>query len=633
MSQNSTQTDKTQLSNMRFRGIKNKLQLYFSVYLFLTALIIGAIFIFYEKQENIKDTTDLLTELYVDIQTLSGIEKDFFTYETINNNFYKTGESEYLNHRTQKLYDIQRNLIALKDRKELRNDSIDKQLFKLKQAVGEYEVLFERLVQLTQRKGHKDYGKVGQMRKFIHKIENSDLPFDKETLLMIRRHEKDFIIRKEAEYINKLSIAVQKLRVNIRANVKDEKQKKEMVMLLQNYQRAFLDMVDYDKQIGLNVHEGMRYHTRQKAYQIADIIAEINREGKLQAQQITHQIKYTLGIAVILCFVLGMVVSYLISKKLSLPVRQLSNSIHKVIKNDFSEEYKINPLITNDEIGWLSKDFGLMLNKVQSSLSETQEKTQEIERSQAQIMDSIRYASQIQTAILPSEAELNELFTESFVIYKPQKVVSGDFYWVYRKKRRTFVAAVDCTGHGVPGAFMSMIGQTLLNKIIGQSKIYDPAMILEVLHLEIQHALKQNEGMNDDGMEVAICAIENTDLGKQVTFAGAHRPLYYVQSGLFLKAKGNRRSIGGKQKQENQQFITHIIYLQAGDAIYLTTDGFADQNNSERCKYGTQRFTDFLDTIKKDPFETQKSKLLKEFEAFRNNEVQRDDITILGLKV
>ncbi|WP_291723170.1 SpoIIE family protein phosphatase [Bernardetia sp.] len=619
--------------NQKFRGIKNKLQLYFSIYLLLTALIIGAIFMFYEKQKNIEEITDLLTTLHIDIQMLSGIENDFFTYETINNNFYKTGESEYLNHRKQKLYDVQRNLIALKNRKELRNKNIDKKLFQLKQAVGEYEVLFERLVQIIQRKGHKDYGKVGQMRKFIHQIENSDLPFNKETLLMIRRHEKDFIIRKEEEYIKKLSLAVQRLRSEIRSTIKNEKLQKEMVTLLRNYQYAFLDMVDYEKQIGLSIHEGMHYQTRQKAYKIADIIAEINKEGHLQAEQITQQIKYTLGAAIILCFILGMVVSYLISKKLSLPVRQLSNSIHKVIKNDFSEDYKINPVITNDEIGWLSKDFGLMLNKVQNSLSETQEKTWEIERSQAQIMDSIRYASQIQNAILPTEAELRELFTESFVIYKPQKVVSGDFYWVYRKRHKTFIAAVDCTGHGVPGAFMSMIGQTLLNKIVGQSKIYDPAMILEVLHLEIQHALKQNEGKNDDGMEVAICVIENTDLGKEVTFAGAHRPLYYVQDGQFLKAKGNRRSIGGKQKQEHQQFITHLIHLQTGDTIYLTTDGFADQNNDRREKYGTQRFIQFLDTIKEYPLTTQKLELIEEFDSFRNNEPQRDDLTILGIRV
>jgi hypothetical protein len=302
-------------SSKKIRGIKNKLQLYFSVYLLLTALIIGSIFMFYEKRERIQNITDLLTDLHIDIQTLSGIEKDFFTYETINTAFFETGESEYLDSRTKKLYDIQRGLIALKNREELRNDTIDKKLFKLKQSVGEYEVLFERLVQITQRKGHKDYGKVGQMRKFIHKIENSDLPFKREKLLMIRRHEKDFMIRKEEDYINKLSLAVQDLRAEIRETIKDKERQKEMLELLRKYQYAFLDMVDYEKQIGLNVHEGMRHETQQKAYQIADIIAEMNKEGELQAREITHRIKYTLGAVVLLCFVLGILVSYFFSKK------------------------------------------------------------------------------------------------------------------------------------------------------------------------------------------------------------------------------------------------------------------------------------------------------------------------------
>lgn len=301
-------------STKKFRGFKNKLQLYFSVYLLLTALIIGSIFMFYEKRERIESSIDLLTQLHIDIQALSGIEKDFFTYETINTAFFETGESEYLDIRTQKLYDIQHGLIALKNRDELRNDDIDKKLFKLKQSVGEYEVLFERLVQITQRKGHKDYGKIGQMRKYIHQIENSDLPFKREKLLMIRRHEKDFMIRKEEDYINKLSLAVQELRADIRTNIKDKKRQREMLDLLRNYQYAFLDMVDYETQIGLNVHEGMRYQTQQKAYQIADIIAEMNKEGELQAQEITHRIKYTFGAIVFLCLILGMIVSYFFSK-------------------------------------------------------------------------------------------------------------------------------------------------------------------------------------------------------------------------------------------------------------------------------------------------------------------------------
>ena len=298
----------------KFRGLKNKLQLYFSIYLLLTALIIGSIFMFYEKRERIENSIDLLTQLHIDIQTLSGIENDFFTYETINNDFYKTGESEYLDIRTQKLYDIQHGLIALKNREELLNEGIDNKLFKLKQSVGEYEVLFERLVQVTQRKGHKDYGKIGQMRKFIHQIENSDLPFKREKLLMIRRHEKDFMIRKEEEYINKLSLAVQELRADIRKNIKDKKCQRKMLDLLLKYQYAFLDMVDYETQIGLNIHEGMRYQTQQKTYQIADIIAEMNKEGELQAQEITHRIKYIFGITIFLCFILGLVVSYFFSR-------------------------------------------------------------------------------------------------------------------------------------------------------------------------------------------------------------------------------------------------------------------------------------------------------------------------------
>ncbi|WP_020526428.1 PP2C family protein-serine/threonine phosphatase [Flexithrix dorotheae] len=256
------------------------------------------------------------------------------------------------------------------------------------------------------------------------------------------------------------------------------------------------------------------------------------------------------------------------------------------------------------------------------------------------ITDSIRYAKNIQTAILPSENTLKNAFSSYFTLYYPKDIVSGDFYWCSHIKdeetgiEKTFIAAVDCTGHGVPGAFMSMIGNSLLNEIVNEKKIYDTEKVLEELDSGVKLALKQKETSNDDGMDVCLCAIEKIGGNVQLSFSGAKRPLFHISaaSGELQVIKGDKRSIGGSIVK-NVPFTKKIIKTQKGDKIYLTSDGLIDQNDISRRKLGSARVRELLKNTANQTLEEQKIEVEKILEDYKEGVEQRDDITLIGIEV
>jgi len=265
------------------------------------------------------------------------------------------------------------------------------------------------------------------------------------------------------------------------------------------------------------------------------------------------------------------------------------------------------------------------------------------------ITDSIRYAQTIQKAILPSKAKMDEVLAEHFVLYYPKDIVSGDFFWFLHipadklpahipdaeRRDKTYVAVVDCTGHGVPGAFMSMIGTTLLNDIVVRSEIYEPAEILEFLHSSVINELRQRESANDDGMDVCLCLMVTMDNGKvQVTYTGAKRPLYYVEKGTtsIKEIKGINKGIGGITKKF-RPFSNQHVELEKGSMVYLSSDGLPDQNNRENRKIGSVRFKHTLSENSSIDMKTQKEALASLLYKHQNGTPQRDDITVVGVEV
>lgn len=258
----------------------------------------------------------------------------------------------------------------------------------------------------------------------------------------------------------------------------------------------------------------------------------------------------------------------------------------------------------------------------------------EIRAKNAEIMDSLRYAERIQQAFLPNEAGIRAAFPEQFIFWKPKDIVSGDFYWFHATPEFDLVALADCTGHGVPGALMSMIGADILNQIVIERGIPDPARILEELDAGIRRALKQDDAdlISRDGMDIGLCLIDRRR--SVVIYAGSRRPLYVVdEHGNFSEIRGDRRAIGGWRERLGRTFTNHRIELAGPTMLYLTTDGFGDQNNSLGVKYGVARLRNLLGDLARLDSNAQAAAIAGELAQYQGGEPQRDDIVVWGLRV
>lgn len=258
---------------------------------------------------------------------------------------------------------------------------------------------------------------------------------------------------------------------------------------------------------------------------------------------------------------------------------------------------------------------------------------QEIERKHQEILDSVTYAQRIQEAILPSRTEINEAIPQNLILFKPRDIVSGDFYWFTQKEHESIIACVDCTGHGVPGAFMSMIGNTLLNQIVNERNIIEPNLILNELNKEITTSLKQDiEGSDSrDGMDISIIKLNLKN--NTLAYAGANRPLYFVRNGELQETKANKVAIGGHMQEEEKNFSNHQFQLQQGDSIYLSSDGFADQFSPSDKKLMTKRFKEVLLSIQHLTLPEQEVFLEQYIAEWRGIMEQTDDVLVIGVRV
>lgn len=267
------------------------------------------------------------------------------------------------------------------------------------------------------------------------------------------------------------------------------------------------------------------------------------------------------------------------------------------------------------------------------------EKNEIIEEKNKDISDSINYAQRIQQAILPPFEKINKVLNDYFIYFKPKDVVSGDFYW-YASLKTTpqnnepaqdviVMAAVDCTGHGVPGALMSIIGSTILNQTTTSAVVNSPADALSFLNKEVTKSLNSIK----DGMDMALCAINFQKM--ELQYAGANNPLYIVRQKQFIEVKADKKAIGADSENADVKvFTNHVINLEKGDAIYLFTDGYADQfggPNGKKFKY--KKFQDILIEMQDNTMEEQKHLLNYHFEQWKGKLEQVDDVLVIGIRI
>ncbi|WP_448520177.1 tetratricopeptide repeat protein [Rhodoflexus sp.] len=361
------------------------------------------------------------------------------------------------------------------------------------------------------------------------------------------------------------------------------------------------------------------YDTQKKQAQIE--ILQKDKQLKEEEARVAHTITY---------FFLALVL--------------MATALLGVVYRSNRQQQKANQLLTDKNAEIANKNIELEQQKeeilAQSTLMEEQNKVlhvqnEEIQSQRNAITASISYALRIQTALLPAEEQLKNYFKDGFIFYQPRDIVSGDFYYFttvqdeINNAEKIVVAAIDCTGHGVPGALMSMIGHTILNQLIDVQCITSPTQILEELHRKVRMMLRQDSSDNRDGMDIALCVIDQK--AQMLHFAGAKNDLYVLQNKELQIIRGDRYSIGGHQPEQQRYFTAHTLPLTNDMRFYLATDGFKDQfGSTTNKKFSPQRFRNLLIELQQSPMSQQRRQLAHTFNNWKGNQSQTDDVLVIG---
>ncbi len=262
------------------------------------------------------------------------------------------------------------------------------------------------------------------------------------------------------------------------------------------------------------------------------------------------------------------------------------------------------------------------------------EQNNEIIQKNRDIMDSISYARNIQKAILPENGKLKSIFRDAFVFMQARDVVNGDFYWFAENGDQVIIAAVDCTGHGVPAAFLNVMGNSLLNQIIHEMEITGPGEILKELNKRVLASVRNTDltSKSDSGMDVAVCLYDRKT--RKLTFSGAKRPLYYFSGEKLHILKGDYYPVGGGLYEEKREYTEHEVTLQSNDVLYLFTDGIVDQFGGEKDKkFMYFRLRELLHSLVDSPMDKQLAQIKENLETWKGRNEQTDDILIIGIRI
>jgi len=340
------------------------------------------------------------------------------------------------------------------------------------------------------------------------------------------------------------------------------------------------------------------------------------------------------------CFIIlfSIIFSIIISDKITYRIKILSNAINQFIESKFTINQKVEFKQSNDEIDNLLKNYNILSSEIVKQITYFEEivdsRTSEIKHQNQNIIASINYAKNIQEAILPNNSIISKHFTDLFVFYSPKAIVSGDFYWFkhFEKKNISVIAVADCTGHGVPGALMSMLGIAFLNDIVTKKSIRSSGQVLDALREQITSNLKKtsNGRTISDGIDISLVVFyHNTDI---LQFSGANREIYLSRNLVSTSIKGDHMPIG-KHINSDKNFTTNEIQLFNNDQIYMFTDGYSDQFGSEtNKKFLRKNFKLLINSISNLSMKEQNEIIANKFKIWKKDKEQTDDVLVIGIK-
>ncbi|MFO7863160.1 MAG: SpoIIE family protein phosphatase [Salinivirgaceae bacterium] len=659
-----------------FDKLRNKLLIWFLTFSTASILMILSTHVYINKQKQYTTFINAINEcekiFYKDVNAV----QTFLYYETFDTTFYITNRSHYIEkHSThyRRLTEELHGAIPI----------VSNHLYStlLINDINNMLVQFDSLVRTIEKhmllRGFKDYGLIGQMRRNAHFLENDRQFVDQNLLLSMRRREKDYLLRFDEQYIMQFKQKGSELFQHISKFPGTTIEKTPLLNALNQYMHYFDKIVFIDKTIGARSHQGLTGELLSNTNKIGVLFSAFVTEAETMLSKNLQKVRFqfiAFGLALIIISIIG---SFVLSVRITAPIRNLSLYIADFVNSKFTLDKEYEIIDSKNEIGRLSRNFNILKDEVLDHIhrfrSKVKERTAEIleqkleienqkeeiiaqrdalestnhlisaqkhlvENQNKNIISSIRYAMKIQKAMLSDLITIKNIWKETFVFIQPRDIVSGDFYFIEKVKigssEKIIFSAVDCTGHGVPGALMSILAFFNLKNITKEMKHANPCFTIPHLNRQIYESLHGNRRKNNhmnDGLDIAYALYDPET--KILEYAGINQPAYIVRNKELIELEATKMQLGDTPDFP-KQLKKGTMKMLSGDMVYLFSDGFYDQfGGATGKKFKKKYFRSLLIEISEESVDKQRTTLKDTFEDWRAGTDQVDDVLVMGFRI
>ena len=655
----------------------------FSVVLFICLIAIWLFIRSINTSKELEDYHSILKTTRILLLETNNLKEDILVRDFNDSGFYTSN----LTRPENKFRTLNRKINGYIDYLEhseiTRSQGLGTLIDNIEALLDKYNRNYNELIYLYKLKGFKDYGLEGKMRNYAHELFDYNERNVQYYCLILRKHEKDFLVRKDLTYVFNFNAVVKTLidYINNQKSIAPH-DKNKMITTIYFYEKHFKMLARIDSKMGIKGKSGHLNTSKLIFDGIAALIEKADNQLKIIEVEHKEKLKRStlLVVAILIVFLITTIV--ILTQLITKSIRSIAGSFTNYVNSGFNYEAIIYRRSNVKEFNAIiisflkmAKEINIFTNffreKVHERTLAINQQKDEILSQQLQIQDqyqalllknnelnaqkqlmsrkneetqqSLRYAKRIQKAIQPGSARFKECFEDSFVFSKAKDVISGDFYLVYKElyrvneqayKKVTFIAS-DCTGHGVPGAIMSVLGINTINKLVTELKNSDPGRILNLLNKDINQALAHDKKENDivaDGMDIAVFTFDEESYTLHYSIAKFSH--YLVRDSQIIQLKSQKMSIGYSFFDGNvKNFETSSIQLQKGDCLYLFSDGFGDQFGGPlNKKYKRKNIRHLIEKIYRQPMGEQKQIFKSEFVTWKRAFHQIDDVLVMGIR-
>ncbi|MBR9830888.1 SpoIIE family protein phosphatase [bacterium] len=655
------------MKTQMFNSLRSQLFIIFILFSMLSALASIFTFSYFDKKAEIIEIENHFNKLKSSFQSIRLAQENFYRQDLIDTVYYHFGDSYYTKASKENSRDFQNEWSLLMEKSSNTQLNFSNSFQRISTEFNSYISYYEHLKKLLHTRGFKNYGIEGKMRTYAHQLEdNQTIPLKQ--VLQLRRHEKDFIIRQDIKYVTLFNILVNQIS---KLNGDND--------ILYQYASSFNKFAELEQSIGLKTNTGLTKQINEQADTVNFYLKKTESELGEKSKAILYELQVAYSIIILSFIFISIVGAIILSKRISKRISVLSNGIAFFVDSNFTMRSKLNVTDKKDEISKLVQNVQKLEEEIVSYINlfkeKVDEKTAEIliqktkieeqnnkivhqhavlEAKNKDITDSLRYARRIQQALMPSKENFDELFNEYAYIFQPKDIVSGDSIWVSKVNGQLLFASIDCTGHGVPGAFISILAINSLNEAVKTNEL-NPANILSIANDIMYYSLKHykidktGEGIKD-GMDISLCSFNpNT---KVLNYAGANNSIFIlskeerikesehsikvevIEGTYITELKPNKLSIGAESNIILGAIQNQTIQLENGDCVFQLSDGYVDQFGGARGKkFKKKQLKELLAQSFDLKLSHQQNLLERTISKWMEGYEQVDDISLFAIRV